>query len=114
MPILLPTSVPVGLPPLGALTLKFVAPSFGGFRLPFKLVSDWFAFSSLDGLIVIFLFICLTLFDEGLESDGQSESAEKEHPPVDVLFWYQLVNELASLVDWAQRVGTQLLILSSR
>jgi hypothetical protein len=78
----LPTSVPVGLPPLGALTLKLVAPSFGGFRPPVKLASDWFAFSSFDGLIVIFLFICPTLFDEGLESDGQSESAEKEHPPV--------------------------------
>jgi hypothetical protein len=66
----------VGLPPLGALTLKFVAPSFGGFKLPLKLASDWFVFSSFDGLIVIFL----TLFEEGLESDGQSESVAKEHP----------------------------------
>lgn len=39
---------------------------------------------------------------------------EKEYPPIDVYFWYQFVHELSSLVDWAQRVGTQLLILSSR
>lgn len=39
---------------------------------------------------------------------------EKDHPPIDVYFWYQFVHEMSSLVDWAQRVGAQLLILSSR
>lgn len=39
---------------------------------------------------------------------------EKEHAPVDVFFWYQFLHELSSLVDWAQSVGSQLLILSSR
>jgi hypothetical protein len=72
----------VGSPPLGALTLKFVAPSFGGFKLPFKLTSDWFVFSSLDGLIVIFLLIPVALFEEGLERDGQRDSVDKEHPVV--------------------------------
>lgn len=41
-------------------------------------------------------------------------AVEKDHPPIDVLFWYEFVNRLASLIDWAQRVGSQLLILSSR
>ena len=82
VPIFLPTSVPVGLPPLGALTLKFVAPSFGGFKLPLKLASDWFVFSSLDCLIVIFLLIPVALFEEGLERDGQRDSVDKEHPVV--------------------------------
>lgn len=39
---------------------------------------------------------------------------EKDYPPIDVLFWYQFVHESATLIDWAQRVGSQLLILSSR
>lgn len=39
---------------------------------------------------------------------------EKEHPPLDVFFWYQFLHEVSALIDWAQRVGSQLLILSSR
>lgn len=39
---------------------------------------------------------------------------EKDHPPIDVFFWYQFIHEIATLIDWARRVGTQLLILSSR
>lgn len=39
---------------------------------------------------------------------------ESEHPPLDVFFWYQYVNEISTLVDWVKRVGAQLLILSSR
>ena len=41
-------------------------------------------------------------------------SIEQEHPPLDVLFWYQFVQELSSVIDWTQRVGSQLLIISSR
>jgi predicted phosphate transport protein (TIGR00153 family) len=41
-------------------------------------------------------------------------SIEQDHPPLDVLFWYQFVQELSSVTDWAQRVGSQLLIISSR
>ncbi len=41
-------------------------------------------------------------------------SIEKDHPPLDVLFWYQFVQELSSVIDWAQRVGAQLLIISAR
>lgn len=41
-------------------------------------------------------------------------SIEQDYPPLDVLFWYQFVQELSSVIDWAQRVGSQLLIISSR
>jgi|AntRauTorckE5430_2_1112549.scaffolds.fasta_scaffold00200_11 hypothetical protein len=39
---------------------------------------------------------------------------ENAHSPIDVFFWYQFVHELSSVIDWARRVGAQLLILSSR
>ncbi len=39
---------------------------------------------------------------------------EDDHKPLDVLFWYQFVKEISSVIDWAQRVGTQLLIISAR
>lgn len=39
---------------------------------------------------------------------------EKEHNPLDVYFWYQYIHEISTLIDWTKRVGSQLLILSSR
>lgn len=45
---------------------------------------------------------------------GSIFEIEAEYPPIDVLFWYQLVSEIASVIDWSQRVGAQLLIISAR
>lgn len=39
---------------------------------------------------------------------------EDQHAPLDVFFWYKVVNEIASVIDWSQRVGAQLLIISAR
>lgn len=39
---------------------------------------------------------------------------ESHHPALDVIFWYDCINQIGSLADWSRRVGTQLLLLSSR
>ena len=39
---------------------------------------------------------------------------ESSYPALDVVFWYDCINQIGSLADWSRRLGTQLMILSSR
>ncbi|MCP8352153.1 TIGR00153 family protein [Candidatus Synchoanobacter obligatus] len=75
-----------------------------------------------DGVVLKMLEEMVTELD-ALEDEADQIQAkirqeifqiESQHNPVDVLFWYHFVKELSAVIDWAQRVGTQLIIISSR
>lgn len=38
---------------------------------------------------------------------------EKDHAPVDVIFWYSAIEKLGEVADWAQRIGAKLLQILS-
>lgn len=48
------------------------------------------------------------------EARGILFEQEHQHPVLDVVFWYKCIEKIGHLADWSRRVGTQLLLLSSR
>ena len=49
-----------------------------------------------------------------VEIAGQQFKIEKDHPPVDVMFLYSVINKIGELADTAETVGHRISLIASK